>query len=89
MQVPTTIDHSGASGVQHMTDNVSLSIAQIDGAWRVMCAGAPRFLAAETNGVQYIFSGLPISFFNSASVAASTFTHSRAICTSASARSRL
>ena len=64
MQVPTTIDHSGASGVQHMTDNVSLSIAQIDGAWRVMCAGAPRFLAAETNGVQYIFSGLPISFFN-------------------------
>ena len=47
-----------------MTDNVSLSIAQIDGAWRVMCAGAPRFLAEDSNDVQYIFSRLPISFFN-------------------------
>ncbi len=47
-----------------MTDNVSLSIAQVDGAWRLMCAGAPRFITAESNGVQYIFSRLPISFFN-------------------------
>jgi hypothetical protein len=47
-----------------MTDNVSLSIAQIDGAWRVMCAGAPQFIAAESDGIRYIFSRLPISFFN-------------------------
>ena len=47
-----------------MTDDVSLSIAQVDGAWRLMCAGAPRFITAESNGVQYIFSRLPISFFN-------------------------
>ena len=42
-----------------MIDNVSLSIAQVDGAWRVMCAGAPRFLAADGNGVRAYFQPPP------------------------------
>jgi GNAT superfamily N-acetyltransferase len=47
-----------------MNDDVALSIRQMDGAWRVMCAGGPRYVAAASAGVQYIFSGVPISFFN-------------------------
>jgi GNAT superfamily N-acetyltransferase len=47
-----------------VNDDVALSIRQMDGAWRVMCAGGPRYLAAVGAGVQYIFSGVPISFFN-------------------------
>ena len=47
-----------------MNDDVALSIRQMDGAWRMMCAGGPRYLAAASAGVQYIFSGVPISFFN-------------------------
>jgi len=47
-----------------MNDDVTLSIRQMDGAWRLMCAGAPKCVVAATEGIQYIFSGLPISFFN-------------------------
>jgi len=47
-----------------MNDNVTLSIRQMDGAWRLMCAGAPKYVEAASEGTQYIFSGLPISFFN-------------------------
>jgi GNAT superfamily N-acetyltransferase len=47
-----------------MNDDVALSIRQMDGAWRVMCAGAPKYVEAVSEGIQYIFSGLPISFFN-------------------------
>jgi GNAT superfamily N-acetyltransferase len=47
-----------------MNDAVTLSISQMDGAWKLMCAAAPSPVVAEGNGVQYIFSGLPISFFN-------------------------
>jgi GNAT superfamily N-acetyltransferase len=47
-----------------MKDDVSLSLGQIDGAWRLMCAGGPRFVVAATDGIQYIFAGLPVSFFN-------------------------
>ena len=47
-----------------MNDDVTLSIRQMDGAWRVMCAGAPKYVEAVSEGIQYIFSGLPISFFN-------------------------
>ena len=76
-----------------MTDDVSLSIAQMDGAWRVMCAGAPRFLSAETDGVQYIFSGVPISFFNIALLTGSGLSaealsaHGREACAWAAAQS--
>ena len=45
-------------------DAVDLSIRQFRDAWRVMCAGNPSRSAAIDNGIEYIFSGLPISFFN-------------------------
>lgn len=51
-----------------MNDDVTLSISQMDGAWRLMCAGSPGYVAEATAGVQYIFSGVPISFFNIALV---------------------
>lgn len=47
-----------------MNDDVSLSIRQMDGAWRLMCADGPNPVVAATEGIQYIFSGLPLSFFN-------------------------
>jgi len=47
-----------------MNDNVLLSIRQMDGAWRLMCAGGPKLVVASTEGIQYIFSGVPVSFFN-------------------------
>jgi GNAT superfamily N-acetyltransferase len=45
-------------------DAVDLSIRQFRHAWRVMCAGGPAHTAAVDDGIEYIFSGLPISFFN-------------------------
>jgi GNAT superfamily N-acetyltransferase len=47
-----------------MNDDVRFSLGQIDGAWRLMCAGGPRPVVAASDGIQYIFSGVPISFFN-------------------------
>ena len=47
-----------------MNDDTGLSIRQMVGAWRLMCAGGPAYSSEESQGVQYIFSGVPISFFN-------------------------
>jgi GNAT superfamily N-acetyltransferase len=47
-----------------MNDDVGFSIRQMDGAWRLMCAGGPKPVAATTDGIRYIFSGVPIGFFN-------------------------
>jgi GNAT superfamily N-acetyltransferase len=47
-----------------MNDEVTLSISQMDGAWRLMCAGSPGYVAEASEGVQYIFSGVPVGFFN-------------------------
>ena len=47
-----------------MNDEVALSIRQMDGAWRLMCAGGPTPVVAATEGIQYIVSGIPVSFFN-------------------------
>ena len=47
-----------------MNDDVTLSMRQMEGAWRLMCAGGPKPVVAATDGIQYIFSGVPISFFN-------------------------
>lgn len=47
-----------------MNDTVTLSIQQMDGAWRRICADGPKPVVAETEGIHYIFSGVPISFFN-------------------------
>jgi GNAT superfamily N-acetyltransferase len=45
-------------------DDVDLSIQQFSQAWRLMCAGDPRSSLAAGEGVEYIFSGCPIPFFN-------------------------
>ena len=47
-----------------MNDNVTLSIRQMDGAWRLMCAGGPKSVVASSEGIQYAFSGVRVSFFN-------------------------
>jgi len=47
-----------------MNDDVTLSIRQMEAAWRLMCSGAAGYVAASTEGIQYVFSGVPISFFN-------------------------
>lgn len=47
-----------------MNDNVDLSIQQFSGAWRLMCDGAPDKCVAAADGIDYIFSRLPIGFFN-------------------------
>ena len=47
-----------------MNDGVDLSIHQFREAWRLMCAGSPASSLAVGEGIEYIFSGLPIGFFN-------------------------
>jgi hypothetical protein len=47
-----------------MADRVDLSIRQFAEAWRLMCTPAPGHTAAAAGGVEYIFSGRPIAFFN-------------------------
>jgi hypothetical protein len=49
-----------------MNDNVDLSIRQFVEAWRVMCAAAPGYAAHSGPGVECVFSGSPIPFFNAA-----------------------
>jgi GNAT superfamily N-acetyltransferase len=46
------------------TSGVDLSIHQFAGAWRLMCSGGPRRENTEEDGIQYIFSGVAIPFFN-------------------------
>ena len=47
-----------------MQDPVDLSTQQFIDAWRVMCSGAPGYVAAADDGVHFVFSGIPIGFFN-------------------------
>lgn len=47
-----------------MSDNVDLAIQQFSAAWRLMCSGASGYRGVEHDGIEYIFSGLPIGFFN-------------------------
>jgi GNAT superfamily N-acetyltransferase len=49
-------------------EGVDLSLRQCEGAWRLMCGGAPGYDAAAADGIQYVFSGVPIAFFNVALV---------------------
>ena len=49
-------------------NSVELSIRHFIDAWRLMCAGAPRYAEEVAHGVHYVFSGLPIPFFNVALV---------------------
>lgn len=55
-------------------DDVALSISQFAGAWRLMCADAPRSAVAVTDGVEYVFGGAPVPFFNIALLTARGLT---------------
>ena len=79
--------------MQTVNNNVALSIRQMDGAWRLMCAGGPKYVAEASAGIQYIFSGVPISFFNLALLTGSGISadalnaHGREACAWAGAQS--
>jgi hypothetical protein len=47
-----------------MPDHVDLSLSPISGAWQVMSAGSPALATQSGNGIEFVFSGLPILFFN-------------------------
>lgn len=47
---------------------VELSVRQMCEAWRVMCRDAPGLRVSSADGIDYIFSGLPVAFFNVAIV---------------------
>ena len=53
-----------------MNDDVAFSISQFRDAWRLMCGACPEYQTDRTGDVDYIFSGLPIPFFNAAVVGA-------------------
>jgi hypothetical protein len=57
-----------------MNDNVDLSVRQFTGAWKVMCTGGSGHTVIESDGVQYIFSGVPIPFFNVALLSSRTIS---------------
>ena len=45
-------------------NDVELSIQQFSQAWQTMSAGSPDYTREVSEGVEYIFTGLPIAFFN-------------------------
>jgi hypothetical protein len=47
-----------------VNDPVDLSIRHFVDAWRTMCVGADGFAEEAVGGVHYVFSGIPIPFFN-------------------------
>ena len=49
-------------------DPVDLSISHFIDAWRTLCEGAAGYAEEGVDGVHYVFSGLPIAFFNVALV---------------------
>lgn len=51
-----------------MTDTVALSISQFLDAWRIFGHACPGSRADRSPGVEYVFTGLPIPFFNVAVV---------------------
>jgi GNAT superfamily N-acetyltransferase len=62
-----------------VSDPVGLSVKHFIHAWRTMCCGADGYTEEDVGGVHYIFSGIPIPFFNVAlvtgrDVAASTLS---------------
>ncbi len=48
--------------------NVALTISQFQDAWRLICAACPGATRGSADGVEYLFSGLSIGFFNVAIV---------------------
>lgn len=62
------VDGQAAATDSPADDDVALSIRQFAGAWRLMCADAPSAAVAVTDGVEYVFAGAPVPFFNIALV---------------------
>lgn len=57
-----------------LTDDVDFSISQFAGAWRLLCGATPHRVFDRTADIEYVFSGLPIPFFNAAVVTARDVT---------------
>ena len=51
-----------------MGDDIDFSISQFGDAWRLMCSASSTHAIEEQKDVEYVFSGLPIPFFNIALV---------------------
>jgi GNAT superfamily N-acetyltransferase len=49
---------------EFLEGGVDLSVRQMCAAWRVMCRDAPGLRVSTADGIDYIFSGLPVAFFN-------------------------
>src|SRR5262245_26651503 len=47
-----------------MPSNVDLSLQQFTDAWRLMCTGDARHVTASDKDLEYVFSGIPIAFFD-------------------------
>jgi ribosomal protein S18 acetylase RimI-like enzyme len=45
-------------------DLVGMSVRQFTAAWRLMCATSVGYTATSADGIDYVFSGAPIAFFN-------------------------
>jgi len=50
--------------IRPVDDGVDLSVRQMREAWRLMCRDSPRKQVLAEDGIDYIFSGLPVAFFN-------------------------
>ncbi len=53
-----------ASLTRLMDGSVELSVQQMCEAWRLMSRDSPRLRMSAGDGIDYIFSGLPVAFFN-------------------------
>lgn len=53
-----------------MRDDIDFSISQFGDAWRLMCRASPDHVIDAGKNVDYVFSGLPIPFFNVAVITA-------------------
>lgn len=61
---------------ESLRGSVDLSIRQLCEAWRVMCRNAPGRRVSGADGIDYIFSGLPVPFFNVAVLTQSSISAS-------------
>jgi GNAT superfamily N-acetyltransferase len=53
-----------------MRDDIDFSISQFGDAWRLLCGASPGHVIDQDVTIDYLFSGLPIPFFNVALVTA-------------------
>jgi GNAT superfamily N-acetyltransferase len=61
---------------ESLQGGVDLSVRQICEAWRVMCRAARGLRVWRGDGIDYIFSGLPVAFFNVAVLTQSSISAS-------------